>query len=119
MAENFQVYVHLTSTSRPKDVSETLKLNVKGMVRDSNEESKYEEDTIQNIVTQTQEHLDKVRNDGNKVYEVLNVSTSFGGDELERSAIAATELENGSDIYVKVRITVDTSKHVEPVAKTT
>ena len=60
-----------------------------------------------------------MRNDGNKVYEILSVASSFGGDELPRTAIAATELENGSDIYVKVRITVDTSKHVEPVAKNT
>ena len=76
-----------------------------------------EEDTVQNVIAQVQEHLDKVRNDGNKVYEILNVASSFGGDELPRTAIAATELESGSDIYVKVRITVDTSKHVEPVSK--
>ena len=56
--------------------------------------------------------MEKERNDGNKVYEILNVSTSFGGEALERTAIAATELENGSDVYVKVRITIDTSKHV-------
>ena len=47
------------------------------------------------------------------------MSTSFGGEGLKRTAIAATELENGSDIYVKVRITIDTSKHVEPIAKPT
>ena len=117
MAQTFQVYVHLTSTSRPKEVCETLKLTVKGSPRDSNEESKNQEDTIEDIVRQIQEHLDNVRNDGNKVYEILGISTNFGGDELKRSAIAATELENGSDIYVKVRITVDTSKHVEPITK--
>ena len=117
MSQTFTVYAHLTPTSRPKDVSETLKLIVKGTPRDNNEESKDEEHTIKDIVDQIMQHLEKERNDGNKVYEILNVATSFGGDDLERTAIAATELEQGSDIYVTVRITIDTSKHVEPISQ--
>ena len=58
-----------------------------------------------------------MRNDGNKIYEILNVSTSFDGENMKRTAIAATELETGSDIFVKVRITVDSSKHVQPLAQ--
>ena len=58
-----------------------------------------------------------MRNDGNKIYEILNVSTSFDGENMTRTAIAATELETGSDIFVKVRISVDSSKHVQPLAQ--
>ena len=117
MDSTFPVYVHLTPTSRPQEVCETLKINLKGTPRDAAEESKAEEDSIQQLVDQIQQHLDTVRNDGNKIYEILNVSTSFDGENLQRTAIAATELEAGSDIFVKVRITIDSSKHVQPIAQ--
>ena len=64
------------------------------------------------MADQIQTHLDTVRNDGNKVYEILNIASSFDGENIKRTAIAATELEGSSDVYVKVRITVDSSKHV-------
>ena len=102
----------MTPTSRPREICETVKINVKGTPRGSEEESKGEEDTIQNVVESIAQHLEKERNDGNKVYEILSISSFFGGEEIKRTAIAATELEKGSDVYVKVRITIDTSKHV-------
>lgn len=115
--KTFAVYVHLTPTSRPQEVCETLKLNLKGIPREPKEESKVEEDTIQKMVDQIQHHLNTVRNDGNKVYEILNVATSFDGENLKRDSSAAIALETGSDVYVKVRITVDSTKHVQPIAQ--
>ena len=44
--KTFAVYVHLTPTSRPQEVCETLKVSLKGTPRDAAEESKAEEDTI-------------------------------------------------------------------------
>ena len=60
--------------------------------------------------------MDKERNDGNKVYEVLSVSTSFMGVPLGLALIASSVLENGSDVYVTVRVTIDRKKHVAPIS---
>ena len=52
------------------------------------------------------------------MYEILNVATSFDGENLNRESSAALALETGSDVYVKVRITVDSTKHVQPIVQT-
>ena len=59
------------------------------------------------------------RNDGNKVYEILAVSPTFMGVPLPLNMTASSVLSNGSDVYVTVRITIDSSKYVKPLATTT
>ena len=56
------------------------------------------------------------RNDGNKIYEVLAVSTSFMGAPLPLLCTASNFLGNNSDVYVTVRIGIDAKKHVAPIA---
>lgn len=59
------------------------------------------------------------RNDGNKVYEILAVSPMFMGAPLPLGLSASSILSEGTDVYVTVRITIDSSKHVKPLATST
>ena len=68
------------------------------------------------MVTQVREFLTSQRNDGNKLYEVLAVSTTFMGAPLPLGLTASSLLSNGSDVYVTVRITIDSSKHIAPLS---
>ena len=56
------------------------------------------------------------RNDGNKVYEILAISPNFMGAPLPLNLTASSVLSNGSAVYVTVRIKIDSSKHVKPLA---
>lgn len=118
---SFSVYAHLTPTTHPDRICETLKLTLKAgnSTADASEESKVEStsgDSIDDLVTQVREFLTSQRNDGNKVYEILAVSPMFMGAPLPLGLTASSVLCQGSDVYVTVRITIDSSKHVKPLA---
>ena len=77
----FSVYVHLTATTKPDDILETVKIELKAAAS-SDEESKESPDTILTLTGKVKEHLDTVRNDGNKEYAIEGLSTEFGGEQL-------------------------------------
>ena len=85
----FSVYAHLTPTSHPQLICETLKLT---LATGPEEESKSAQmgDSIDNIVTRVKDFMTESRNDGNKVYEVLSVASSFGGSALPLGMAASS-----------------------------
>ena len=115
----------MTPTSHPDKICETLKLTLKaGAENGPVEESKTGSvaglgDSVNDLVSQVREFLNNQRNDGNKAYEVLAVSPTFMGAPLPLGLTASSLLTNASDVYVTVRITVDTSKHVAPLGTIT
>ena len=120
-SSSFSVYAHLTPTTHPDRICETLKLTLKAgnSTANASEESKVEStsgDSIDDLVTQVREFLTSQRNDGNKVYEILAVSPMFMGAPLPLTLTASSVLSQGSDVYVTVRITIDSTKHVKPLA---
>ena len=60
-------------------------------------------------------HLEKVRNDGNKTYEVTSISKEFAGEALKDDDVAGEGLEGGDDLFATVKITIDQSKTVAPI----
>ena len=61
-------------------------------------------------------YLNKQRNDGNKVYEILAVSSNFMGVPLSLGLKASNVFSNSDDVYITVRISVDRKKHVAPIS---
>ena len=60
-------------------------------------------------------HLES-RNDGNKIYKMHNVSVALYGDEIKNfGRYIQTVFENNSEVFVRVFVTVDSSKHVKPL----
>ena len=108
------MYAHLTPTTHPDKICETLKLSVNSATEESISNATGE--TIDDLVTQIKKFLNENRNDGNKVYEVLAVATDFMGTPLKLSMGASSILEDGSDIYVTVRVSVDRKKHIAPIS---
>lgn len=112
----------MTPTSHPDRICETLKLTLNAhseTAAEPAEESKTGTQlghSIDDLVTQVREFLTLSRNDGNKLYEVLAVSTTFMGAPLPLGLTASSLLTNGSDVYVTVRITIDSSKHIAPLS---
>ena len=86
------------------------------------EESKIDSDqsgeSINDLATKVRDFLTENRNDGNKNYEILAISTSFMGVPLPLSLTASSILSNGGDVYVTVRTTVDKKKYVAPISST-
>ena len=111
------VYVHLTATSKPEEIHETVKVQLKGG-SESNEESKETPDTIGTLTQKVIDHLQKVRNDGNKNYEIESISAEFGGESLPADAMASSLLEDSQDVFARVKITVDQNKTVAPLTTT-
>ena len=103
---NYSVYAHLTPTTHLDKISETVKFALNGDADES----------IDTLVNKIKEYLDKQRNDGNKVYEILAISPEFMGTPLPLSMRANSLLEDGSDVYVTVRISIDKKKHVAPIS---
>ena len=62
--------------------------------------------------------MDKERNDGNKVYEVLAIAETFMGTPLPLGQAVSSVFANGSDVYVTVRVSIDTKRHVAPISTT-
>jgi hypothetical protein len=94
-------YAHLVSSQDPSaQVLETVKLPFKsGTVPNS-------------IIDQILTYLRSERNDGNKIYNIA--SLHLGDPSLD--AIEKTQvLENLGEIFVKVDISIDASKHVKPL----
>ena len=109
------VYAHLTPTTHPDQICETLKLSLKRgpdpetSQQASEEESKVDEgdklgDSIDDLASQVRDFLTEHRNDGNKNYEILAISASFMGVPLPLGLTASSVLTNGGDVYVTVRI---------------
>ena len=121
--DTFAVYVHLTPTTHPDQICETLKLN---LTKAPNSDSAAEEskiaasstrgDLVNDLVTKVREFLSKSRNDGNKVYEVLAVSPPFMGVPAPLGLAASSIFCEGSDVYATVRVTVDSKRHVAPIS---
>ena len=114
----FSIYAHLTPTSHPTLICDTLKLTVNSAPMEQEEESKVQPDTIDDLVTQVREFLTTQRNDGNKLYEILAVSTSFMGAPLPLGTTASNLVSSGDDVYVTVRISIDMKKHIAPISST-
>lgn len=112
-AVKISLYVHMSSVDRPDDILETLKVTLLG--KSTEEETKEAPDTVQKICDKLKEHLEKVRNDGNKTYEVQKLSKIFGGDALATDAIAADLFEDKDDVFATIKINVDTKKTVNPI----
>ena len=110
----FSVYAHLTPTTHPDRICETVKLTVKP----SAEEAKEAGDSVSDLATQVRDFLTQERNDGNKVYEVLALSSSFMGVPAPLAASASSLFSANSDVYVTVRVTVDAKRHVAPISVT-
>ena len=62
---------------------------------------------VDDVVTKVREFLTQGRNDGNKVYEILAVSTQFMGVPLPLGLAIGSIFSSGSDVYATVRVTVD------------
>ena len=70
---------------------------------------------IIDLLQQVNSHLES-RNDGNKVYKMHNVAVALHGDEIKNfGRYIQTVFENGSEVFVRVFVSVDTTKHVKPV----
>lgn len=106
----------MTPTTHPDQICETLKLTVNSASEESI--SNASGDTINDLVTQIKNFLNENRNDGNKIYEVLAVATDFMGTPLKLTMAASSILEDGSDVYVTVRVSVDKKKHIAPISST-
>ena len=106
--QDFFVYVHLTPTSHPNLICETLKLKLPSL----------ESSLVNDVVTQVREYLTQSRNDGNKVYEVLAISTEFMGVPLPLGLAAGSIFTSGSDVYATIRVTVDVKRHIAPISST-
>jgi len=123
-ASDFSVYVHLTPTTHPDKICETLKISLSRSkidpeTADLGEESKIDTDqlgsSVDDLVSKVREFLTVNRNDGNKVYEVLAVSPQFMGVPLPLGLTASSIFADGSDVYATVRITVDSKRYVAPI----
>jgi len=116
---DFTVYVHLTPTTHPELICETIKITLK---RRANEESVEESkegqrsSKVGDLVREVCDFLTKNRNDGNKVYEVLAISSEFMGVPLPLGLTAGSIFANGSDVYATVRVSVDSKRHVAPIS---
>ena len=60
-----------------------------------------------------------MRNDGNKIYHVEKLSDQFDGHPLPLDMLASSVFEEASDVFAEIRIEVDQSKHVKPIATAT
>ena len=86
------------------DIAQTAKIQI--------EEDKKVIDLLQKVY----DHL-QIQNDGNKVYKLESVSLSHCGKPLKNlGQYLSTNFENGSEVFVNVKIEVDTSKTVKPIA---
>ena len=126
-SRDFNVYVHLTPTTHPDLICETLKISLTRSAiqlpeAPSTEETKAVIDTAQkgscidDLVTKVREFLTTNRNDGNKVYEILAVSPTFMGVPLALGITASSIFAEGSDVYATVRVTVDKKRYVAPLS---
>jgi hypothetical protein len=94
-------YAHLVSSQDPSaQVLETVKLPFKsGTVPNS-------------IIDQILTYLRSERNDGNKIYNIASLHLGDPSlDAIEKKQV----LENLGEIFVKVDISIDASKHVKPL----
>ena len=73
------------------------------------------EQTVNDIVTAADQHLAK-RNDGNKIFTVLSLANEIGAAEIDRSSSIKDHFSDKGDVFVTVKIEVDTTKTVQPVA---
>ena len=91
--QSINVYVHLTATSRPTEILETVKISLKATPStSSDEECKETPDTMATLKAKILDHLKTVRNDGNKLYCIESLSSSFGGDNLQEDTVAGQVL---------------------------
>lgn len=69
-------------------------------------------------MTQVKDYLNRERNDGNKLYEVLAITETFMGSPLPLKQTLSTIFTQGSDVYVTVRVSIDSKRHVAPISTT-
>ena len=104
-AQKFTLYTHLVVINPAKEfeIAETVKIQIDDDKR------------IIDLLQQVNSHLES-RNDGNKVYKMHNVAVALHGDEIKNfGRYIQTVFENGSEVFVRVFVSVDTTKHVKPV----
>ncbi len=124
-SSELNIYAHLTPTTHPDQICETLKLSLKKgpdpetpLDEETKTDSEQSGESINDLATKVRDFLGENRNDGNKNYEILAISTSFMGVPLPLDLTASSILSNGGDVYVTVRTTVDKTKHVAPISST-
>ena len=104
----FSVFAHLTALSRPEEILETIKIDLHGdPAQAGQEESKVNPESIGQLVWKIKEFLDIVRQDGNKIYDILAVSTTFKGTPLPLKVAAHSVFTHRSDAYVTVDVRID------------
>lgn len=108
---SFSIYVHLTPTSKPQEILETVKLEVKATQEGSS--NQYQ---IGDIAEDLLKYLKDNRDDGNKVYSIQSLSTEFGGSSIDFTTLASSVLEPAGDLFVTLQIDIDTQRHVKPLA---
>ena len=101
----FSVYAHLTPTSSPTQVLETVKLRLQSVIEESKEGSGPM--TISALARSIESYLKAERDDGNKIYHVEKVCETFGGSPLAEDALLSSFFEEGSDVFALIRIEID------------
>ena len=102
----YTLYTHLVVINSAKEfeIAETVKIEIG------------EDKRLIDLLQLVHNHLES-RNDGNKVYKMHNVAVALHGDEIKNfGRYVSTVFENGAEVFVRVFVSVDTSKHVRPVA---
>ena len=99
------LYANLVaSSSKNSAVASTLKLKIKDDKR------------VVDLLQEVYDHLQS-QNDGNKVYKIQNVSLGQNGDQIKNyGGFVGSYFQNNDEVYVGVDASVDTSRHVQPIA---
>lgn len=104
MEARSHIYAHLVSLADPsQQVLETVKL-------DCNQGS-----TVAQATAGVVCYLQEKRDDGNKLYEVVSAHEF----DICEAALEENHVLEQEDLFVLVRISIDRSKHVKPIAKLT